>query len=74
MFLQGKILPAKLFLTYICAWQVFWDYFSARYTKSVATPALYGRNMLNYTKTSKRTLDTTVETTVIKKNYFQDML
>ena len=44
MFLQGKILPTKLFLTHFCARQAFWAYFSARYTKSVATPALKWRH------------------------------
>ena len=31
---------AKLFAMHVCAHQVFWDSFSARHTKSVATPAV----------------------------------
>ena len=38
--IKGNILLAKIFLTNFCARQAFWSHFSARYTKSAATPAL----------------------------------
>ena len=44
VFLQGQVLPAMLFWHNLSARQALWVHFSARYTKSVATPALNQSN------------------------------